>query len=348
MKRWHLPTLEASSDKRTAREPWGRRAARSIGRRAKTSRAVFRARVPAHRPRPGRRTRAIRPRGPRACSRAGDLRPRRDRRLGRHRRLRGRNARDVRSRRTPSSPRTRRSTAPAHTRPVAGSRTQHGDGGTTRSTSARKRHRRAARLLTFRRDDEGRLRTSTIRRDRSEQMARRAEESSRSNCGVLGVLDDEVCYWQREAIERRLGASFLEPAGILVRQCGEDHFVGRKAAQRVLDRLDGSESPTRGSMSSPGAASATSSARAAASARASPSAFVNQSSREMPEAGATTRISASSPACARTDARRASAGTDAVATTSNRRGTPLSLYPSGARPRPTQVPLCFAIPDQHR
>jgi hypothetical protein len=34
---------------------------------------------------------------------------------------------------------------------------------------------------------------------------------------VYEFLDDEVCYWQREAIERRLGASYLKPAGILVR-----------------------------------------------------------------------------------------------------------------------------------
>ena len=239
MKRWHLPTLEASSDKRTAREP-GADAPRIPSAGAPKPRVLFSApecRLIALDLDAGRR--AIRPRGPRACSRAGDLRPRRDRRLGRHRRMRGRNARDVRPRRTPCSPRPRRSTAPAHTRALAGSRTQHGDGGTTRSTSARKRHRRAARLLTFRRDDEGRLRTSTSRRDRFEQMARRAEESSRSNCGVLGVLDDEVCYWQREAIERRLGASFLEPAGILVRQCGDDHFVGRKVRSASSIALTG-------------------------------------------------------------------------------------------------------------
>jgi hypothetical protein len=68
--------------------------------------------------------------------------------------------------------------------------------------------------------------------------------------------------------------------------------------------------------------------------RASSSAFVNQSSREMPEAGATTSSSASSPACARTAARRSAAGMEAVATTRSRRGTP-SAYPAR---RPIRTP----------
>jgi hypothetical protein len=89
----------------------------------------------------------------------------------------------------------------------------------------------------------------------------------------------------------------------------------------------GSESPTLDSTSSVGAASASSSARSAASVRASLSAFVSQSRREMSAAGATTSVSASSPACARTDSRRAVAGTEAVATTSRRRGT-ASAYPA--------------------
>ncbi len=102
----------------------------------------------------------------------------------------------------------------------------------------------------------------------------------------------------------------------------------------------GSESPTRDSTLSVGAASATWSARPAASVRASSSAFVSQSSREMPEAGATTSNSASSPTCARTDARRSAAGTEAVAITSNRRGTGLSLTTSWgaiAVPCPSRV-----------
>ena len=208
MKRWHLPTLEASSDKRTAREP-GADAPRVPSVGAPKPRVLFSSpecrlialdldageELPDHHVRERAVVQVIS--GRVAIDASGETV---DCEAGtlvtfdpgeRHR-----------------SPRPRRRAAPAHARAVAGSRTQHGDGGTTRSTSARKRHRRAARLLTFRRDDEGRLRTSTIRRDRSEQMARRAEESSRSNCGVLGVLDDEVCYWQREAIERRLGASF--------------------------------------------------------------------------------------------------------------------------------------------
>jgi hypothetical protein len=40
MKRRHLPTLEASSDKRTARQPGADAPARPIGRRAKTSSRV--------------------------------------------------------------------------------------------------------------------------------------------------------------------------------------------------------------------------------------------------------------------------------------------------------------------
>ena len=53
--------------------------------------------------------------------------------------------------------------------------------------------------------------------------------------------------------------------------------------------FSGSESPTRDSTSSVGAASASSSARSVASVRASSSAFVSQSSREMSEAGAMTK-----------------------------------------------------------
>lgn len=47
-----------------------------------------------------------------------------------------------------------------------------------------------------------------------------------------------MCYGQRELSERRLGASFLEPSRILVGERGNDHFVGGKASQGVLDRLD--------------------------------------------------------------------------------------------------------------
>ena len=161
MKRWHLPTLESSSDKRTEPRARRRRAARPVGRHAKASRAVLLTRVPARRTRPAQRRTPSRPPCARASSRASDLRPRRDRRLGRDRRLRARNARNVRPRRTPCGSRHSRRQATAHTRALAGGRTQLGDGGTTRSTSARKRHRRADRLATFREDDEGTLREHT-------------------------------------------------------------------------------------------------------------------------------------------------------------------------------------------
>src|SRR5215218_3037581 len=91
--------------------------------------------------------------------------------------------------------------------------------------------------------------------------------------------------------------------------------------------LTGSESPTWALTSSVGAAAASSSARSAASTRAASSSFVNQSSREIRDAGATISVSASSPAWARTAARRSGAGTEAVATTS-RRGGMASAYPA--------------------
>lgn len=130
-----------------------------------------------------------------------------------------------------------------------------------------------------------------------------------------------MCDWKGEATVGGFRASFFEPGGVLVRSVTTISSSAGKVRSASSIAFTGSESPTRESTSSVGAASASSSARSAASVRASSSAFVNQSSREMSEAGATTSISASSPACARTDVRRASARTEVVATTSSRRGT---------------------------
>ena len=155
MKRWHLPTLEASSDKRTAREP-GADAPRVPSAGAQKPRVLFSS--------PECRLIALDLDAGQELS-DHDVRERAVVQV-----ISGRVAIDASGDTVECeagtlvtfdpgerhrSPRPRRRTAPAHTRPVAGSRTQHGDGGTTRSTSARKRHRRAARLLTFRRDDEG-------------------------------------------------------------------------------------------------------------------------------------------------------------------------------------------------
>ena len=161
-----LASTDARGVIRQAHRPRARRrrAARPIDRRAKTSRAVLLTPVPAHRPRPGRWRRATRTPRTRACSRAGDLRPRRNRRRGRDRRMRGRNPRDIRPRRAPCSPRPRGSAAALAARAVAGSGSQHDGGRTTRSASAGKRNQRTDRRATLRRRHvKGKLRTRNAR-----------------------------------------------------------------------------------------------------------------------------------------------------------------------------------------
>ena len=146
MKRWHLPTLEASSDKRTAREP-GADAPRVPSAGAQKPRVLFSSpecrlialdldageELPDHHVRERAVVQVISGRvaidasGETVDCEAGTLvtfDP------GERHALRGLD--DAR--------------LLLMLAPVAGSRTQHGDGGTTRSTSARKRHRRAARL----------------------------------------------------------------------------------------------------------------------------------------------------------------------------------------------------------
>ena len=177
MKRWHLPTLEASSDKRTAREP-GADAPRVPSAGAQKPRVLFSSpecrlialdldageELADHHVRERAVVQVISGRVTiDAC--------RRDRRM------RGRNPRDVRPRRAPRTPRPRRRAATTHARALAGGRTQHGDGRTTRSTSARKRNRRADRL-TRRHDDEEPLKTTTGRNDRCEHE--RPQDSRRT------------------------------------------------------------------------------------------------------------------------------------------------------------------------
>ena len=46
-----------------------------------------------------------------------------------------------------------------------------------------------------------------------------------------------MCDWKREAIESGFPASFFEPAGVLVRECDDDQFIGWEGAKRIRDRL---------------------------------------------------------------------------------------------------------------
>jgi hypothetical protein len=80
-------------------------------------------------------------------------------------------------------------------------------------------------------------------------------------------------------------------------------------------------SPTSVCTSSVGTASATCSARSAASERAEPSSFVSHCRKETFDAGATTWISASFPARARTVGAISAGETFSVARTSTLRGT---------------------------
>jgi hypothetical protein len=78
------------------------------------------------------------------------------------------------------------------------------------------------------------------------------------------VLDDEVRDWKVEAIEGGFRTSLLEPAGVLVSECDDDQFIRREGPSASSIAFTGSESPTRNSTSSLGAASASSLARSAA------------------------------------------------------------------------------------
>ena len=129
-----------------------------------------------------------------------------------------------------------------------------------------------------------------------------------------------MCDWEGEAIEGGFRASFFKPGGVLVRECDDDELIRREGAKRILDRFHG-VGITDPELNVVGRCRLRKLVGPLACLSARVVLRVNQSSREMSEAGATTSICASSPPCARTDLRRSAAGTEAVATTSSRRGT---------------------------
>ena len=140
------------------------------------------------------------------------------------------------------------------------------------------------------------------------------------------VLDDEVCDWKGEAIEGGFRASFFKPAGVLVWKCHDDEFIRGEGAKRVLDRfhrvgiadagLDVVGRRRLGKLVGP---------------LGCVSAGVVLGVCQPVEPGDARGWRDDQQLCIlacvpRTDVRRAAAGTEAVATTSSRRGT-ASAYP---------------------